>query len=79
MKIVLAPNAFKDCLDAPAVCRAMEAGARVAAPAAEIVSVPLADGGDGTMELLVNQLQGDLIHVEAHDALRRSVCTLQNS
>ena len=60
MKIVLAPNAFKGSLSAEEVCRAMEVGARRVFPAAELVSIPLADGGAGTLDALTRD-EGALI------------------
>jgi glycerate 2-kinase len=52
VKIVLSPDSFKDCLPATAVCAALETGVRRAVPDAEIVRLPLADGGEGTLDAL---------------------------
>jgi glycerate kinase len=52
LKIVVAPNALKGSLGAVAAAQAMSAGVRLAAPAAEVVQVPVADGGDGLLEVL---------------------------
>jgi glycerate kinase len=52
LKIVVAPNALKGSLGSVAAAQAMSAGVRLAAPAAEIVQVPVADGGDGLLEVL---------------------------
>lgn len=52
MKIVVAPNALKGSLGSVAAAQAMSAGVRLAAPAAEIVQLPVADGGDGLLEVL---------------------------
>jgi glycerate kinase len=52
LKIVVAPNSLKGSLGAVAAAQAMSAGVRLAAPAAEIVQVPVADGGDGLLEVL---------------------------
>ncbi len=60
MKIILAPDSFKECLSAFEVCRAMERGVRRFLPAAELVSVPLADGGEGTIEALTAASGGTL-------------------
>lgn len=62
MKIVLAPNAFKGSMSAMQAAVAMEQGVRAAFPAAEILKVPIADGGDGLAEVLIDALGG-----EAHD------------
>ena len=58
MKIVLAPDSFKGSLSAPQVCRAMEAGARRVFPASDFVSLPLADGGEGTLDALMSGADG---------------------
>lgn len=59
MKIVIAPDSFKDCLPAVAVCAAMAAGAQEALPGATIVTVPMADGGEGTLDVLLAALGGE--------------------
>lgn len=53
MKIVIAPDKFKGCLDAPAVAAAIARGVRRAAPDAQIDICPIADGGEGTVAALV--------------------------
>ncbi|MFB3786001.1 MAG: glycerate kinase [bacterium] len=73
MRLVIAPNAFKECLSAPEVAKAMAAGARKATPDLEIIEVPLADGGDGTTEALVSARQGRLVEITARDPLMRPV------
>jgi len=61
MKIVVAPDSFKDCLSAQAVCEAVAAGVRDVMPASEVVSVPLADGGEGTADVLMQAMGGERI------------------
>jgi glycerate kinase len=58
MKIVLAPDSFKGSLSAAEVCDAMEVGVRKVAPQAEIVKIPMADGGEGTVAALVSATGG---------------------
>jgi glycerate kinase len=53
MRIIVAPDSFKGSLKSPAVARAMAAGARAAAPGAEVVALPVGDGGEGTLDALV--------------------------
>ncbi len=53
MRIVIAPDKFKDCLTAAKVAQAMEAGARRALADAQIDVCPMADGGEGTVDALV--------------------------
>jgi glycerate kinase len=63
VKIVVAPNAFKGCLTARAAAAAMSAGVARALPTAEIVQVPVADGGDGLVEVVRTALGGDGVSV----------------
>lgn len=64
MKIVIAPDSYKESLSALAVADAIEAGFREIFPAAEYVKIPLADGGEGTVEAMVAATDGRLIDVE---------------
>jgi glycerate kinase len=59
MKIVVAPNAFKGSLSAAEAARAMAAGITAILPAAEVVQVPVADGGDGLVDVAVEALDGE--------------------
>ena len=58
MKIVIAPDSFKDSLSALAACEAMARGVLKAAPRTEIVRLPIADGGEGTVRTLVGATGG---------------------
>ena len=60
MRIVIAPDSFKGSLSALAVAEAMERGARAVFPDAEVAKVPIADGGEGTVEALVAATRGRL-------------------
>lgn len=71
MKIILAPNTFKESLSAPLVAEAMARGVRKVCPSAETVCIPLADGGDGTMEALVAARDGQKVSCSVHDPLMR--------
>ena len=59
-KYVLAPDSFKESMTAKEVCEAMEKGILKADPTAEIVKVPMADGGEGTVDSLVDATHGKL-------------------
>ncbi len=63
MKILLAPSGFKESLDADGVARAMELGVRDVLPGADIVSLPLVDGGEGFTAGLVSVTGGSLYPV----------------
>ena len=64
MKVVLAPQEFKGSISALEAARAMEKGVLAAVPGAETVVVPVADGGDGTVETLVEATGGEVRSVE---------------
>src|SRR5579864_7378070 len=69
MKVVVAPNAFKGTLTAPQAAAAIARGVREVFPDADIVEVPVADGGDGTTEALVSAHHGDRRSVEVEGPL----------
>lgn len=73
MKIVLAPDSFKESMTAPEAAAAMARGVRTALPDAECVLVPMADGGEGTTDALIAALGADRRQVLARDALGRPV------
>ena len=58
MKIVIAPNALKGCLTATEAAEALARGVARASPDSNIMQVPVADGGDGLADVLVNALHG---------------------
>lgn len=64
MKIVTAPNAFKGSLTATEAAIAMEAGIKKILPDAEVVQVPVADGGDGLVDVAVEALDGEMLSLE---------------
>jgi glycerate kinase len=61
MKIVVAPDSFKGSLTAVEVSDAIGQGVREIFPEAEIVKIPMADGGDGTVQCLVNATGGEIL------------------
>lgn len=73
MKIVLAPDSFKESMTAAQAVAAMERGVRRVHPDATCVRVPMADGGEGTAQAVVDALGGELRTVDALDALGRPV------
>ena len=72
-KIVVAPDSFKDSLSAPQVAAAIEAGIRLTLPQAQVIKVPVADGGEGTMETLVEALGGEYVNCLVNDPLMRQI------
>jgi glycerate 2-kinase len=73
MKIVLAPDSFKESMTASEAVAAMRAGVQAVLPDAECVGVPMADGGEGTVDAVVDALYGQRIDVEVEDALGRTI------
>lgn len=62
--IVLAPDSFKESMRAKEVCMAMERGIKKANPQIRCIHVPMADGGEGTMESLVEATGGTVYSKE---------------
>ena len=73
MKIILAPDKFRGSLTAMEVCAAMREGIGKVIPDAEIISIPMADGGEGTAEILTLNAGGQMQTVEVLDPLGRAV------
>ncbi|MCG9693192.1 glycerate kinase [Vibrio sp. Isolate22] len=59
MKIVIAPDSFKESLSAVSVAACIEQGFREVFPDADYVTLPLADGGEGTVDVLLKGLSGE--------------------
>ena len=58
MKIIIAPDSFKGNMRAAQVCERVKAGLLRELPGAQVISVPMADGGEGTVEALVESTGG---------------------
>ena len=87
MKIVIAPDSFKECLSSTAVADAIERGVLRVFPDAQIVKVPMADGGEGTVDA-VAAATGAAVHrcrvtgplgdrVEAHYAVQSGIAVIE--
>lgn len=61
MKIVIAPDSYKESLSALEVAEAIEKGFKQVLPDADYVKVPMADGGEGTVQSLVDATGGEII------------------
>ena len=73
MKFVLAPDSFKESMTAKEVCLAMEKGIKKVNPNIECVHVPMADGGEGTMQSLVDATCGKVYSLEVVGPLGNKV------
>ncbi|MER7605088.1 glycerate kinase [Nocardioides sp. NPDC127503] len=61
MRVVIAPDSFKGSCESPAAAAAIAAGWRRGAPGWETVSLPVADGGEGTLHALIGSLGGQIV------------------
>lgn len=61
MKIIIAPDSYKESLSTEQVADQIEAGFSEIFPAAEYIKVPMADGGEGTVAALVAATRGQLV------------------
>ena len=70
---VLAPDSFKESMTAKEVCIAMEAGIKKVYPDAEFIHVPMADGGEGTVQSLVDATGGTIYSADVTGPLGNTV------
>jgi glycerate kinase len=73
MNIIIAPTAFKGSLTATEAAEAIRQGVRAVLPTAETVGLPLADGGEGTVEALVTATRGHLVNTKVTGPLGQPV------
>jgi glycerate kinase len=73
MRIVVAPDSYKGSVSALGVAEAIERGIHAVFPDAEVLKVPIADGGEGTVEALVAATGGRLQHTEVPGPLGEPV------
>ncbi|BBH24510.1 glycerate kinase [Paenibacillus baekrokdamisoli] len=71
MKVVIAPDSFKGSLTASELCAAIANGVRSVFPKADLICKPLADGGEGMVNHLVDATGGSLVSAAACDPLGR--------
>ncbi|SHM75868.1 glycerate kinase [Duganella sacchari] len=73
MKIVIAPDSFKESLTALAVANEIEAGFREVFPDAEYVKLPVADGGEGTVQAMIDASGGKRVALQVTGPLGTQV------
>lgn len=73
MKILIAPDSYKNCMAARQVAVVMKKGLSRIFPNAEYVLVPMADGGEGTVDALVSATNGQFVDVQVHNPLNQLV------
>lgn len=73
MKVLIAPDSFKDCLEAVDVARYLGEGIHRVMPDAELTSIPVADGGEGFVQTMLSAMGGEKISLKVLDPLMREV------
>ncbi len=73
MRVLIAPDKFKGSLSAREVADNIEAGLHESLPDATIEIVPVADGGEGTSEVIRQACAGEWVECDSHDALGRAI------
>ena len=73
MHILIAPNAFKNSLDATAVAEAIREGLQQSKLKCTCECFPVGDGGDGTAALLIQKCGGTIVPAEVRDPLGRKI------
>jgi len=72
-KIVIAPDSFKGSMSAKEVADAVERGIKGVLSGVEVVKIPMADGGEGTVETLVDATAGKIVKLNVLDPLGNDV------
>ena len=72
-KIIIATDSFKGSLSAPEACQIIAQQARQVFPQAEVLELPIADGGEGLTEILMHSLGGELKTIPASDPFGRQI------
>ncbi|MBT4125721.1 MAG: glycerate kinase [Chloroflexi bacterium] len=72
-KVVIAPQGFKESLTGMEIAIAMSKGVKRVWPEAETVLIPVADGGDGTLQALVDSSGGEVRTANVEDAIGRTI------
>jgi glycerate kinase len=73
MRIVIAPDSFKGSLSSKEVADAIELGVRKVLPDVDIVKIPIADGGEGTVQTLVAAMGGEIIKTQVVGPLGETI------
>ncbi|MCE5323810.1 glycerate kinase [bacterium] len=73
MKVVICPDSFKGSLSSIEAAKAIARGIELGAPGTQTVCIPIADGGEGTVDALVSATGGEICHVRVHGPLMREI------
>lgn len=73
MKIVVAPDSFKGSLSAEQICQIVKKAASEIFTDSEVLEIPIADGGEGTIESILKELNGEKIPVRVKNPLNNEI------
>lgn len=73
MNILIAPDSFKDCMSAREVALALRRGILKILPDANLIVLPMADGGEGTVESVIDATGGQRVEIPVKDPLMREI------
>ena len=73
MKILIAPDSFKESLSAVEVAECIERGIKKFRPDIDCIKIPLADGGEGTVETILHAIGGEKVPLRVKDPLLREI------
>lgn len=73
MNILIAPDSFKDCMSAREVALALRRGILKILPDANLIVLPMADGGEGTVESVIDATGGQRVEIRVKDPLMREI------
>lgn len=66
MKIVIAPDSYKESLSAMDVANTIERGFKSVFPDADYIKIPVADGGEGTVDTMIDAMHGQKNNAERY-------------
>ncbi len=73
LKFILAPDSFKGSLSSREVCSAMEIGINRIFPDAKVTSIPLADGGEGTLDAIISSANGKIVNCSVKNPVEKII------
>ena len=73
MKFLFASDSFKGSLTSKEICEILTSAAGTVFPDAEVIGIPVADGGEGTVDALIEATDGEKIYVDVHNPLMRKI------
>ena len=73
MKIIIAPDSFKGSLTSTEAAHAIACGLRDADPYATLVEIPLADGGEGSVEAVAERLDAQIVTIDTVNPLMKKM------